>query len=145
MAVEKVTIQQAAGDVLKGTAPEITTDTNSFNSSKINPFLVGEKALKDVQKAGDQYSAQNSGGLLFGSKIIQEPKVKEAAQELPKANRPGALGVISNYFKKVGSRVDEYDAAVDIVSKYLIKEKDLKDIVRSNQRITAILSEAGLV
>ncbi len=143
-AVEKVTVQQASGDLTKTGTTENLLDNNSFNT-KINPFESGAKQLAQSQNANSQYSATNRKGLIFGNQIIEEPKVKEAASELPKINPAGTFGALSNYFKKIGSRVNEYDAAVDIVSKYLIKEGDLEDIVRSNPRIMAILTEAGLV
>lgn len=139
MAVEKVTIQQAAGDLLKGTAPETTADTNSFNT-KINPFLLGEKTLEQAQKSGEQYSANNKSGLLFGSQILEEPKVKEAASEIPQADRSLSFQKLKNYW----NAVNRFDKAVNVVNNNFIPEANIADAYRSNFRLQAMIQQGIL-
>lgn len=143
MAVEKVTIQQAAGDLLKGTTPETTADTNSFNT-KINPFLLGEKTLEQAQKSGEQYSANNKSGLIFGSKILEEPKVKEAASEIPQADKSFSFQKLANYVKSINAGINRFDKAVNVVNNNFIPESNIADAYLSNYRLQAVVQQGIL-
>lgn len=154
MAVEKVTIQQAAGDLLKGSTPETTADTNSFN--KVNPFLLGEKTLEQAQKAlgsDGQYSAKNKTGLLFGSKIVnEEPTAKKIVSEVPIEKVNGSFGVLSNltnFVKNVKYGVNQYDAVVTPNVKEALgkipNRTEIEAAILANKRIDAIMHQAGLI
>lgn len=60
------------------------------------------------------------------------------------SSRVNHLAVVANYFTKVKSNVNEYDAAINNALKHLPSKGDLNLIVKSNPRIAAILAEANL-
>ena len=147
MTVEKVTYQRALGD-LGTTTPElnIAADNNSFNSSNINPFMSGDSRLVGTQKP-----AQGTKAPLFGNGIVKEETTKAESSELPQSNNAGRFGILSNYFKNIiptfktaGSKVNEYDAAINNALKYLPSSGDMQILIESNPRIKAILEENGL-
>ena len=150
MAVEKVTIQQAAGDLLKDKGTESTADTYSFNGSNINPF---EASISKLQKNGiiTQFAQKNEKNkLLFGNNIIQEPeaKSKKTEFEVPEKNNYN-LSTLYNYFKNVKYGIEQFDAAsapyVKQALSYLPDRDSLYAAVDSNKRIAAILLEANLL
>lgn len=151
MAVEKVTIQQAAGDLLKDKGTESTADTYSFNGSNINPF---EASISKLQKNGiinQPVQKKNKSKLLFGNNIIQEPEAKKEKInfEVPKAENKYNLNTLYNYFKNVKYGIEQFDAAsapyVKQALGHLPDKDSLYAAVDSNKRIAAILLEANLL
>lgn len=117
-----------------GSIPPVSAGTNTFNIdiSKINPFGVTEGKITkpSVPQNGAGVTTENT------AKCTKPATVSE----LPDANKQSTFGILANYFKNIGSKVTEYDNAVNIVNRYMPTKGDTELAILSNPRIAAIIN-----
>ena len=117
-----------------GSIPPVSTGTNTFNTdiAKINPFGGTEG------RTNTPSNSQNGAGVT--AENMAKGTMPATVSELPEANKQNAFGVLANYFKNIGSKVTEYDNAVNIVNQYMPKKGDTLLAIESNPRIAAIIN-----
>ena len=146
MTVDKVKYQRPITDFTTTTLEQGLTEDNNFNSSNINPFDK-DTAQTTVTKTT---TSNNGNTQLFGNGLVQEKNqnTNRNKSELPQNSSVGRFSALSNYLKNTfrfaGTKVNEYDAAINNALKYLPSSGDMQIAVESNPRITAILQENGL-
>ena len=146
MTVDKVKYQRPITDFTTTTLDQGLTEDNNFNSSNINPFDK-DTAQTTVTKTT---TSNNGNTQLFGNGLVQEKNqnTNRNKSELPQNSSVGRFSALSNYLKNTfrfaGTKVNEYDAAINNALKYLPSSGDMQIAVESNPRITAILQENGL-
>ena len=156
--VEKITVQQAAGDITKGKAPETTVD-----NSKIEVFTLGSGFLYNPAQVKEKTSAPLFGNItgttqppeqqsvstpLFGSNIVvdKQPQTTKVETIQSKPEAFAALADWKTYLNKIKYGVNKLDAVIDagslnILNEYGIDKTEIADIYRANPRLRAIISQ----
>ncbi len=158
--VEKITVQQTAGDISQGKPAETTVENKKIELFPMGAGFLYTKAPIEEQKAPALFgntalsssALKTSGNIstpLFGSKIINDNKAKKEVRAEAPETQKGFISTLSNYYKNIRYGITQLDAAADTNVKkalsYIPDRDSLYAAIDSNKRIAAILNEAGLL
>ncbi len=159
--VEKITVQQAAGDITKGKTPETTVDNRKIEVFSLGSgFLYPPKTTPEKTNSSLFGNIQNTGNVqvpieakvstpLFGTNIVTDEKAQAETIADTANTKPGFMSTLSNYYKNIKYGISQYDAAatpnVKKALSHIPDKESLYAAIDSNKRIAAILNEAGIL
>ena len=150
--VEKITVQQTAGDISQGKPAETTVENKKIELFPMGAGFLYTKAPIEEQKAPALFgntalssSAQKTSGNistpLFGSEIINDNTAKKEVRAKAPKTQKGFISTLLNYITQLDVAADNVKKALD----YIPDRDSLYAAIDSNKRIAAILNEAGLL
>ena len=150
--VEKITVQQTAGDISQGKPAETTVENKKIELFPMGAGFLYTKAPIEEQKAHALFgntalssSAQKTSGNistpLFGSEIINDNTAKKEVRAKAPKTQKGFISTLLNYITQLDVAADNVKKALD----YIPDRDSLYAAIDSNKRIAAILNEAGLL
>ena len=151
--VEKITVQQTAGDISQGKPAETTVENKKIELFPMGAGFLYTKAPIEEQKAPALFgntalssSAQKTSGNistpLFGSEIINDNTAKKEVRAKAPKTQKGFISTLSNYITQLEAAADPY---VKEALGYIPDRDSLYAAIDSNKRIAAILYEAELL
>ena len=153
--VEKITVQQTAGDISQGKPAETTVENKKIELFPMGAGFLYTKAPIEEQKAPALFgntalrsSVQKTSGNistpLFGSEIINDNTAKKEVRAEAPETQKGFISTLSNYYKNIRDGITQLDNVKKALD-YIPDRNSLYAAIDSNKRIAAILYEAGLL